>query len=269
MNTRRRKTLYLLFVIFIFVAYYIFQQADKTPDSAEYRVIEVLDGDTVVIDDPKRSRVRYLGIDTPEIALEDSPGEPMAKEAWDYNSKLVEGQSVKLEFDEKQYDPYGRILAHVYVDGLLVNEELLKQGFATVLIIEPNDMYSDKIYDAVNLAKSQKKGLWGNLQGLQPPKGYHRFKVEPDDARQFTGENIVVSGEIVGARKSPNVIVLNMEDTLNIVIFPQDWDNFSHFDITPEDHYLGKSVEVIGRVKMHRGKPSINVNHPMLLRSTD
>ena len=267
MNRSQRKILYLLIVILIFGAYYFFEKTEEAPDSREYKVIDVLDGDTVIINDSRNSRVRYLGIDTPEIALQDSPGEPMSEEAKDFNSKLVEGEKVKLVFDKEKYDVYGRILAFVYVDDLLVNVELLKQGLATVLIIPPNDMHTERILAAISEAKINKKGLWGELSGLTPPIQNREFEVDLDKLPRYQGKRIVARGTITGIRKSENVIVLSMEDMLDVVIFPSDWDNFKHFNINPEQFYQDKKVEVIGRVRMRKGKPSIVVNHPMLLRS--
>ncbi len=266
MKRNRRKLLYLLFLVLIFGAYYFFEKTEKAPDYAEYRVLEVIDGDTVVIDDAKNSRVRYLGIDTPEIGIQDSPADPMSKEATDFNSQLVQGKKVRLEFDEQKYDVYGRILAYVYVDDVFVNEELLKEGSATVLIIEPNGMHSEILYRALDLAKKNKKGIWGDLKYLTPPLRNHQFEVDLDRAKRYEGKRIVISGEIVSSRKSDKVLVLNMEDKLDVVIFPDDWENFSYFGIDPENYYQDKRLEVIGRVKMHRGKPSIVVDHPMLLR---
>jgi len=267
MNSNRRKILYLLFLVLVFGAYYFFEKTNKAPNSAEYRVVEVLDGDTVIIDDAKNSRVRYLGIDTPEIGRQDTPGDPMSKEASDFNSTLVQGEKVKLEFDEQKYDVYGRILAYVYVDDLLVNEEMLKEGFATVLIIEPNDMHSEIIYNAIDEAKNNHKGIWGELRYLVPPSGNHQFEIDLDKASRYEGKRVVVSGQVVKTRKSDTVFVINMEDKLDVVIFQNDWENFKHFGIDIEEFYKGKSIEVVGRVKMHRGKPSIVVDHPMLIRS--
>ncbi len=269
MTRRRRKILYLLFIIFIFVAYYVFEKTDEAPNSQEYKVIDVIDGDTVIIDDAKNSRVRYLGIDTPEMGFQDSPGEPMSEEAKDFNSKLVDGKTVKLEFDQEKYDVYGRTLAYVYVDDLLVNEELLKEGLATVLIIPPNGMHSEIMFHALDEAQTNKRGMWQELRELDPPIGNREFRVDLDRVPRYEGKRIVVVGEITGTRKSAKVVVLNMEDKLDIVVFPSDWDNFEHFDIDPEGFYKGKTVEVVGRVRMRRGKPSIVVNHPMLLRSGD
>lgn len=268
MNSKRRKLLFLLFFLLVFGIYYLLEKREKSPDLAEHNVLSVIDGDTVIIDDGKKSRIRYLGIDTPEIAYQGSPGDPMSEEAKDFNAKLVQGKTVKLEFDEEKYDVYGRILAYVYVDDLLVNEELLKEGLATALIIEPNGMYSEIIFDALQQAKNNKKGIWGDLRNLVPPPGNSEFRVDLNKAHRYEGKRIVVKGRILDVRKSDNVIVLNMEDKLDVVIFPDDWNNFEYFGIDPEKFYKSRTVEVIGRVKMRRGKPGIIVDHPMLLRSS-
>ena len=269
MNRSQRKILYLIVVIIVFGAYYFFENSEKDPDSQEYKVIDVIDGDTVIIDDARNSRIRYLGIDTPEIALQDSPGEPLAKEATDFNASMVEGESVVLEFDEEKYDVYGRILAYVYVDDVLVNEELLKEGLATVLIIPPNDKYSEKVYSALGEAKRNKKGLWSELSELEPPSGNRQFKVDLDKVHRYEGKRIVVVGRITDTRNSKKVMVLNMEDMLEVVVFTSDWENFEHFDIDLDKFYQDKTIEVVGRVRMRNGKPSIVVNHPMLLRSKE
>ena len=266
MSRKRRKLSYLLFLILIFGAYYFFEKTEQAPNSAEYTVLEVIDGDTVIIDDAKNSRVRYLGIDTPEIALQDSPGDPMSKEASEFNADLVDGKKVRLEFDEQKYDVYGRILANIYVGDLHVNEELLKEGLATVLIIEPNGMHSDIVYRALDEAKKEKKGIWRDLKYLVSSQRNHQFEVDLDKASRYEGKRIVVRGQIINSRKSDKVVVLNMEDKLDIVIFSNNLENFKYFGIKPENFYQDKQIEVIGRVKMHRGKPSIVVDHPMLLR---
>ena len=67
----------VLIVIFILIAsalYFFYSTDQKTVDAGEYRVIEVLDGDTVIIDDGRRSSVRYLGIDTPRWRGRTLPG---------------------------------------------------------------------------------------------------------------------------------------------------------------------------------------------------
>ena len=92
---------------------------------ATARVTRVIDGDTIIIDGGYR--VRYIGIDTPEVY---PVVEAFGIEAWQANRRLVEGREVRLQSDVSETDKYGRLLRYVYVDNTFVNAELVKQGLA-------------------------------------------------------------------------------------------------------------------------------------------
>ncbi len=57
-----------------------------------------------------------------------------------------------------------------------------------------------------------------------------------------------------------------MDKDFDVVIFKNGLDNFSHFGINPERDFIGYPVEVIGRVKLYKGKPQIVVSHPITLK---
>ncbi len=84
-------------------------QADPTT----VQVVRVIDGDTIqvccVFGD--RVTVRYVGVDTPEIHHPMKGVERAGKEASEANRKLVDGKTVRLEFDVQEQDRYGRLLA--------------------------------------------------------------------------------------------------------------------------------------------------------------
>ena len=84
--------------------------------------------------------VRYIGIDTPESVKPGSPVECFAKRASAFNERLVAGERVRLVRDVEERDRYGRLLAYVYRvrDGLFVNAELVRRGYATVATFPPN-----------------------------------------------------------------------------------------------------------------------------------
>jgi len=106
------------------------------PAQDTFRVIEVIDGDTIVIEGGER--VRYIGIDAPEMG---PPPEPFAVEAWQTNRELVEGKAVRLERDVSATDRYGRLLCYVYVDATFVNAELVRQGLARARAYHPDTKY--------------------------------------------------------------------------------------------------------------------------------
>ena len=116
-------------------------------------VASVIDGDTVELVDGRR--VRYLGIDTPEV------GEYYADEATARNRDLVEGKTIELQRGSRERDEYGRLLRYVYVDGVFVNAELVAEGYATAYIFDPDDRYSQILVQLEQYARMREVGLWG------------------------------------------------------------------------------------------------------------
>ena len=123
----------------------------------------MIDGDTIELADHRL--VRYLGIDTPEVRrrvgdrwIRDP--EPFGEAATDANRHLVEGRRVQLEYDVQTHDRFGRLLAYVYVDNTMVNEELVRLGFANPLTIPPNVKYADRFRALADDARRAGRGLW-------------------------------------------------------------------------------------------------------------
>ena len=125
------------------------------------KVIQVIDGDTIVIEGGYH--VRYIGIDTPEVYPE---LEPYGIEAKQYNQELVEGKVVRLERDEEGEgkDKYGRLLRYVYVDDIFVNAELVRMGYAEVYPkgLFPEIQHYDELKAAEEEAKGAGRGMWGS-----------------------------------------------------------------------------------------------------------
>ena len=123
-------------------------------------VERAVDGDTVVL--VGGERVRYIGIDTPELHHPKKPVERYAREAKEFNRRLVEGKKIRLETDVERRDKYGRLLAYVFLeDGRFVNAELIKEGYAQLLTIPPNVRYVDLFTGLQKQARENKRGLWG------------------------------------------------------------------------------------------------------------
>ncbi len=123
------------------------------PDTA--RVIEVIDGDTITIEGGYR--VRYIGIDAPEIHPD---LEAFGIEAWQANRKLVEGKEVRLERDVSEKDKYGRLLRYVWVDDILVEAELVRQGLARAKAYPPDTKYQDYLEQMEAEARQAGRGIW-------------------------------------------------------------------------------------------------------------
>lgn len=120
------------------------------------QVVRVVDGDTIEVTfDGTVERVRYIGIDTPEVNAR------CADEATRANEELLGEDDVRLVPDEENRDVYGRILRYVYVRETHINLELAKRGLAKELRIAPNTRHADSFKEAVATARSEGTGcLW-------------------------------------------------------------------------------------------------------------
>lgn len=155
--------------IFKEITFEQFEQKNKASDESKgslpsYMVTKVIDGDTIEVSiDGETKRVRYIGIDTPEIGNSGRSDECYANEATKRNQELVSGKLVQLEKDISETDKYGRLLRYVYVDDVLVNLRLVEEGYADVLTYPPDVAKADIFNDAKRVAKESKVGLWGDI----------------------------------------------------------------------------------------------------------
>jgi micrococcal nuclease len=124
------------------------------------KVVRVTDGDTVRvrIDGGREERVRYIGIDTPEVTSD----ECFAREAAAFNERLVGGREVRLETDAEERDRYGRLLAYVYAGDVLVNAALVREGYAQPLTVPPNVRFEDRFARLARDARRAGRGLWAS-----------------------------------------------------------------------------------------------------------
>lgn len=123
----------------------------------ECRVTRVSDGDTFRAACPDAVRVRLLLIDAPE---RDQP--PFGARARTELARLLPPDTpVTLELDVRERDQYGRLLAYAFLrDGRMVNEEMVRSGFAVVLVYPPNVRYVERIRARAAEARAARRGLW-------------------------------------------------------------------------------------------------------------
>ncbi|MEE8398695.1 MAG: thermonuclease family protein, partial [Desulfobacterales bacterium] len=158
---------YLRWVLFLGL---IIAPGESQCEDDGYKVRIVVDGDTIIL--LHGQRVRYIGIDAPEIQQEHGGGEPYGDKALALNRKLVSSRKVKLEFGKKRYDRYRRLLAYVFrSDGLFVNREMLFQGYAHYLAVEPEGPYARVLLQAQRDAMSVGKGMWKHRRGERGREG--------------------------------------------------------------------------------------------------
>lgn len=134
-----------------------------TTEQIPVTVKSIKDGDTIVVEyNGQAVDLRYLLMDTPESVHPSKPVQPFSIEASKRNEELLNSGQVTIEFDVgERFDRYNRLLAYVYVDGVSVNETLIKEGLARVAYIyPPNTRYVDHYKKAEQEAKEQGLGIW-------------------------------------------------------------------------------------------------------------
>jgi len=127
-----------------------------------------VDGDTIkVVMDKEKVTVRLLAVDTPETKHPDKGVEPYGKEASEFTCNLIKNASkIELEFDKNsdELDKYSRYLAWVFIDGKLLQEELIKKGYAKTAYLYGNYKYTKDLKVLEENAKTNRLGIWSNYK---------------------------------------------------------------------------------------------------------
>jgi len=128
-----------------------------------HRVKRVIDGDTLMLSNGQK--VRLIGVDTPETKHPQKPVQYFGKEAYLFTKRMVEGKEVRLEYvrleyDWREKDKYGRPLAYVYLmDGTFLNAEIIKQGYGFAYTKFPFK-YLEEFRQYEREARVNGRGLW-------------------------------------------------------------------------------------------------------------
>ncbi len=157
------------------------------------------DGDTIVLADGRR--VRYIGINAPEIAHKNRKTEPYGDKAKHYNKSLVLSKKIRIVFDKEKFDRYGRVLAYVYLaDNTFVNLKVLESGLAYYYPHSLNRKYRELFLKTQRKAMKAKCGIWNRLD----QKG--ALVIGNKKSRRFHTETCRYGKQI---KKSNRVILLN------------------------------------------------------------
>ncbi len=143
--------------------------ASSTAGSLEATVVRVVDGDTIQVRIGDRlEKVRYIGVNTPEVHHPTKGEEPGGREAAEVNRGLVEGKPARLELDVQERDRYRRLLAYVWVGGVMINAELVRLGYAQVMTVPPNVRYQPLFLRLGREAREAGRGLWATPTAFAP-----------------------------------------------------------------------------------------------------
>ncbi|MBN1914199.1 MAG: thermonuclease family protein [Candidatus Omnitrophica bacterium] len=144
----------------------------RSYDYSNILVKRAVDGDTLLL--ANGERVRLIGIDTPEMHESNKLARDaqrtkqdvrtiiaMGRRSFEFTRNLVEGKYVNLELDVEKRDKYNRLLAYVFLkDGIFVNAEIVKAGYASLMTYPPNVKYADLFLKLYREARDNHRGLW-------------------------------------------------------------------------------------------------------------
>ncbi len=234
--------------------------AGELEPDGEAVVVEVVDGDTVVLDRPIRNtrRVRLVGIQAPKLPLGRAgfPTWPLAPESKAALEKMVLGKRVSLAHGGAPRDRHGRLLAHLYDDaGTWVQGEMLRAGMARVYTFPDNRALAVDMLALERQARAARRGIWA-----------HPFYAvrTPTNAGRYTDTFQVVEDRVLDAAKVKGRVYLN---------FGPDWRTDFTVSIKPRVARLfrkagidlldlkGRPLRVRGWLKRWNG-PLIEASHP-------
>lgn len=136
----------------------------RPADTIPARVIRVIDGDTVVVSiNDEETRLRLIGIDTPESVDPRKPVECFGIEASAYTKSLLLSKNVYLERDPSQdeTDRYDRLLVYLWIDDTtLFNHKIIADGYAFEYTYQIPYQYQTLFKEAQQDARTNQYGLW-------------------------------------------------------------------------------------------------------------
>jgi micrococcal nuclease len=240
----RFRTAYIVFVLVLFCLIPVCAEDCPVPSFAtlEAKVYRVFDGDTISLKGGER--IRLLGIDTPES------GEPFAAEAKRFTRDLVQYQTVRLEFDERERDTYSRLLAFVYVetdDGwVMVNAELVRAGLARLLFIPPNGRYRNYFEQVLHEAMVRHQGMWGKFSDVLTLQ-----QIEADPVTYVT-EVVSVSFLVSRVAATESEITLYADESrfsFHAIVLCDSFTAFTEASLDEWNDYAGKTVIITGTLE--------------------
>jgi len=217
-----------------------------------YPVKTIYDGDTIQLLDGRK--IRFLGINTPEIEHPNQPEQAGGMEAKQWLTQQLKGKKVRLEFDIEKQDKYHRYLAHLFTkQGLHLNKELVRLGLASMNIYPPNLKFVPELQVAEQEAERNKRGIWGL-------SAYKVKTVKQLNRHNKQGWQRII-GRIESIKKTRKNIYLKLNDDFEVRIRKKYLPYFS--DIS---ELKGQNIEIRGWINQHKNKFSMQIKHSSAMK---
>ncbi|OHC74391.1 MAG: nuclease (SNase) [Rhodospirillales bacterium RIFCSPLOWO2_12_FULL_58_28] len=230
--------------------------AETLTSGGAARVTEIIDGDTITLDDGRQ--VRLVGIQAPKLPLgrRDFKTWPLADEAKHALEKMISGRVVELRHGGEKIDRHGRTLAHLFLEnGVWAQGEMLKAGMARVYTFPDNREMAASMYAIEHMARQDRRGIWD-----------HPFYAvrTPEEASERLGTFQVVEGVVMDAVKVKGVVYLNFGADWRkdfTVMIPSGATRMFLKDGIDPLSFKGKKIRARGWLKERNG-PMIEASHP-------
>jgi endonuclease YncB( thermonuclease family) len=258
-NVKRAHFLCALFLLvsFLFFPPGVFAEQSCLPDrlDAEIQVAHVYDGDTIKT--VSGERIRFIGINTPEINHHGQASEPFSQQA---RKKLIEllaqhNNRIQLRFGSERKDRYKRLLAHPFLkDGTNISQWLLQQGLGFQIVVPPNTWGYECYADAEQQARNNHAGIWG-----------HSFS-KPLESKSIIpgGKGFrVIKGKVKRIGNSKKSIWLNLEGKVALRIARTDLGYFKKQELLG---LKGRTVVARGWIYPYNEKTNMRIRHPASLK---
>lgn len=248
----------LIFIAFAALRAYA-APPDTLPDGGRGNVVEVMDGDSFRMKGVTGD-VRMIGIQAPKLP-KGRPGFkpwPESADAQHALDALLRNQTVTLRLGTTPKDRNSRTLAHVIRDdGVWVQQELLREGWARVYTFPDNRQFAAELYAAEREARAAKRGIWAD-------KMYAVRAPDPAALKSDIGTFQIVEGKVVKAAKIRGRYYLNFGSDFHTdftaTIAPEAATLFTRAKLDPLT-LEGKNIRVRGYLRDFRG-PQIELSHP-------
>ena len=237
--------------------------ADPLSAGGSGRVVEVVDGDTVVLDN--RVEVRMVGIQAPKLPLGRAGfvAWPLAEEAKAALEALILDKTVTLSYGGRRMDRHGRALAHLHDErGHWTQGEMLRLGMARVYSFHDNTALVEDMLALERDARAKRVGIWNNryyrvLNATETPKFIDTFRL--------------VEGRVLDAARVRGRMYLNFGEDwrtdFTVTMAPRDMKRFSGAPAEPS-FWNGRLIRVRGWLKSFNG-PMIEATHPQQIELLD
>lgn len=253
---------FFLLLLFLFllwtVSSSIAQQMSAPSDLDSGLVTVVYDGDTVRVQfsDGSSQRVRFIGVDTPELNDSRENIALWAHLAKRFSFYYLYRKKIHLTYDQTRLDQHGRTLAYVWIDKEgLFNEFIIREGFAFAFLAFPFQSDLQKRFkEAQQEARQRRKGFW---------KEGEPEVIASDAVRSHLGKCISVKFVCSQVSQKRSFIYLTSSGQEFEALIPQDRQAL----FPPARTYVGKELIVSGFLEEFEGWPQMMIFFPRQLRS--